>query len=327
MSVIRFSPTDLARTRFATSPTWETVVSWGVQRRPQRSPHHRTWLAPAIRAAGRPGFAEHARLLDAFVRPHAWMPDFLTPPPTTAAPDFEEELAVVAATPPEVVRADILATDPKRPLSRLGLRVADDPEAWLPRLVEALRGWHAVAIAPHWPRMQTLLEADIAFRAATITKHGPGRMFESVHERLRWHDDRLLLDDGEDFDLRLGGQGMPLMPSLFFLSGPALTVRPESPPLLVYGARAAGTLWETRRTPPADAALGALVGGTRARVIALLEAPATTTAIAIRLGLAPAAVSGHLRVLHEAGVASRHRHGREVFYVLTDLGRRLVEGG
>lgn len=327
MTVLRFSPADLAGTRFAMSPTWETVCSRWVLRRPERSPHHRTWLREATRADAQASFARHARVLDAFVRPSTWLPDFLTPPPSTASPDFEAELAVVAATPPDVVRADILATRASRPLTAFARQVADDPGAWLPAVVDAVRAWHRVAVAAHWPRMQTLLESDIAYRAATFARHGPGRMFESIHESLSWHDDALHVDDPHDTDIRLAGGGMPLMPSLFFTNRPAVTVRPESPPSLVYAARAAGTLWDTRRTPPADQALGALLGASRARLLALLEAPATTTQAATRLDLAPAAVSAHLKVLHEGGLVSRHRHGREVFYVLTDLGRRLVEHG
>ena len=319
MSVIRFRPPDLAHTRFAISPARETVVSWGVQRRPERRPDHRAWVTAARRSAARPSFAGHARLLDALVRAHAWTPDFLTPPPPSASPDFEDELAAVAATPPEVVRDDIAATERKRPVMKLGRQVAEDPVTWLPAVVEALRAWHHLAIAPHWPRMQTVLEADIAYRAATFAERGPGWMFESMHASLRWQDDRLRVDDAADLDVRLAGKGLPVLPSLFHRGAPVLTARP----MLVYRARDAGSFWDTRRTPP-EATLAALVGPSRARVMALLEAPVTTTSVATRLRLAPAAVSSHLKVLHEAGLASRHRHGREVFYVLTDLGRRLL---
>lgn len=322
MSVVHFTSADRARTRFAISPIWETVLSWGVHKRPQRSPH-RTWVTAAARAAGRASFAEHATLLDALVGPHARLPAFLTPPPGTAAPDFTAELEVLATTPPAEVHADVEATEGRRP-TRLARSVAEDPEAWLPRVVEAVHAWHRLAIAPHWGRMQTVLEADIAHRAAVLAEHGPGAMFESIDDSLTWAEDLLRVADGADLDVRLSGQGMPLLPCIFSTRGPGLTVRPGSAPLLVYRARAAGTLWQPRRRPPANAALGALLGPSRARVLALLDAPATTTGVATRLGAGAPTVNAHLKVLTEAGLASRHRHGREVFYVVTDLGRRLL---
>lgn len=328
MSVVRFTSEDLVRPRFAVSPVRETVSSWGVHRGADRSAHHRTWTTAATRAAGRASFAEHAALLDVFVRPDAWPPDFLTPLPGTAAPDLaadlEAELAAVAATPPDVVRATVLATQrPQRPTG-LARAVAEDPDTWLPRLVEAVRDWHRLVIAPSWGRMHTVLEADIAYRTDVLAEHGPGRMFTSIDNSLTWAGEVLRVEDGADLDVHLTGTGLPLLPGLFLTHGPVPTVRPGSPPLLVYRARAAGALWARRRRPPADVGLGALLGPSRAGVLAVLETPDTTTAVATRLGLGAPSVNAHLKVLTAAGLTSRHRHGREVFYVLTDLGRRLL---
>ncbi|MGN6869399.1 MAG: hypothetical protein ACTHMY_13450 [Solirubrobacteraceae bacterium] len=49
--------------------------------------------------------------------PSRAIPDFLTPRPTRFAPSFEDEVAIVRATPPEIVRRDLIAThapDPAR---------------------------------------------------------------------------------------------------------------------------------------------------------------------------------------------------------------------
>ena len=72
--------------------------------------------------------------------------------------------------------------------------------------------------------------------------------------------------------------------------------------------------------PPAAAgALARLLGGTRATILASLDAPTSTTDLAARLGLSPAGVSRHLVVLRDAGLLTATRHGHEVRYGRTRL--------
>jgi hypothetical protein len=321
---VLFTWADLASTRFAISPLWETVSSRWALHAPERCPHHKPWVHRARAANHRPGFADQARLLDAFITDGRWIPDFLTPPPTSPLAGIDEELDRVLATPPEVVSADIEATAAKLPLTPLARRIAADPAPWVRQLTDALRRWYDLAVKPDWPRMRALLESDIAFRAKTFADFGPGRLFESIHPSLSWHGTELRQEFSGHQRLELRGDGMPLFPSIFLSGKPALTVRPESSVCMAYAARAIGTLWETGRAVRRDSALSALVGPTRARLMAMLEAPGSTTQLALRTGLTPAAVSRHLLVLHHADLASRHRQGKEVFYVLTDLGRQLL---
>lgn len=324
MTTVRFSPADLAHVRFAVSPLWETAASrWALQQ-PERRPHHRTWVTAARRADARKDFAAHKRLLDAFIIDRVWLPDFITPPPRRPLPEFGEELSVMTATDPAVASADILEITRQTPLTPIAREVARDPAPWIPALAEALQRWHDLVITPHWPRMQALLEADIALRGRAAAADGVGRMLQAIHPTLTWTGDTLVQEDRLSNEMRLDGSGMPLMPSVFFGGKPAFTVRPESPVSLVYAARGVGALWETRRVKPADQALGALLGSTRGRLMGMLEAPASTKSLATRLHLSPASVSQHLSVLHDASLVSRHRHGKEVFYVLTDLGRQLL---
>ncbi|MEV4875364.1 ArsR/SmtB family transcription factor [Streptomyces cyaneofuscatus] len=67
-----------------------------------------------------------------------------------------------------------------------------------------------------------------------------------------------------------------------------------------------------------------LLGRGRASVLRRLGGPLTTAGLADRLGLAPSTVSEHLSVLADAGVVTRHRVGRSVYYQLTDTGRSLL---
>ena len=54
--------------------------------------------------------------------------------------------------------------------------------------------------------------------------------------------------------------------------------------------------------------------------------PATTTALARRLGVTPSAVSQHLAVLYRGGLADRWRSGRTVLYQTSELGLALLAG-
>ncbi|MEE3918856.1 hypothetical protein V2I01_11725 [Micromonospora sp. BRA006-A] len=151
--------------------------------------------------------ADRVRPLTDLARPRRWLPDFLTPAARPDA-DMADQLDHIAATPPDVVVQDLLATVPSRPLSPFGRALLADPAGLLPQLVEAVRVWYEEAIAPDWPRMRALLDADVAYRAAQLAEGGAGRLFEQLHPSLRWLGDRVVSDDPfeRDFDLR-GGAG------------------------------------------------------------------------------------------------------------------------
>ncbi|WP_371364470.1 ArsR/SmtB family transcription factor [Jatrophihabitans sp. GAS493] len=117
---------------------------------------------------------------------------------------------------------------------------------------------------------------------------------------------------------------MTLLPSLFvrYASTP---ITPQEPPLLMYAARGIGTLWESERTT-APAALEAVLGGVRAGLLNLLASPASSTELALRLGVSPSAVNQHLRPLRDAGLLISARHGRSMLYLRSALGDQLVAG-
>jgi len=69
-----------------------------------------------------------------------------------------------------------------------------------------------------------------------------------------------------------------------------------------------------------------LLGAPRARLLEALCSPATTTALARRLGVTPSAVSQHLVVLHRGGLVDRRRSGRTLLYQTSELGLALLDG-
>ena len=74
------------------------------------------------------------------------------------------------------------------------------------------------------------------------------------------------------------------------------------------------------------AALAALLGRSRARLLVELGTPAGTSQLARSLGMAPGAVGDHLAVLRTTGLLVSARSGRSVLYRRTALGDALVAG-
>ncbi len=193
-------------------------------------------------------------------------------------------------------------------------------------VADALEAYWDLLLAPHWPRMRAVLDADVAYRGRQLANGGAAALFADLDGRLRW-DGRTLHIDGhhDDLDIDVAGRGLPLTPSLF-ARGTIGLVDQALPPYLTYPARGRAELWDG---PPSAAApiLAALLGGSRARLLADLDEPSSTTELARRHGLSPGSVSQHLQVLHRAGLLRRSRAGRTVFYRRSLLGDRLSAGG
>lgn len=316
---------DLAAVRFAYSPLHEVVLSLRLMNDPGLGPIHLPWTR---RLPGRlAGSGVDTALLVAMVSRTRTIPDFLSPRPAVFSAPIEEELAMVARTPPERVRRDIRTTHIRNPFpARVSSVPTDSPEA-LSSLRDELcdqlfRYWRATLEQP-WPRMRLLLEADITHRARRLALEGAGGLFADIHPDLEWQDGVLRIHrmvshhtvDG-------GGRGLLLVPSVF-AHKPAPPAGPEEPPMVVYPCRAAATMWEAPDAADPDA-LDALVGTPRAHLLRLLTDPLPTVELARRLRVTPSAVSQHLRVLAGSGLVTRARHGRMVLYRRTSLGDQLI---
>jgi len=72
-------------------------------------------------------------------------------------------------------------------------------------------------------------------------------------------------------------------------------------------------------------AIEELLGPARARLLGALRSPSTTSALALRFGVTPSAVSQHLAVLHRSGLVDRERSGRRVLYQASELGLALLD--
>jgi DNA-binding transcriptional ArsR family regulator len=163
-------------------------------------------------------------------------------------------------------------------------------------------------------------------RARQVAEHGAGHLFNDLHSTLKWDDNTLRMvrrHCGLSRDET--GPGLLLTPSAF--AAHVLTVsRPPHPPQLAYPARGTGTLWEHRPAARAEA-IAVVLGRSRTILLPELEAPASTTELALRTGISAAGVSQHLTALRDAGMVSAHRAGRSVLYARTAVAESLLASG
>ncbi len=311
-----FTPDDVARIRFAFSPLAEAVLSLIVLRDPGSHALHLPWVRATRPLAARLDLSE----LFALVPVHGDTADFLTPPPSSPLPDFAGELESVRATPPGRVAAE-LARVPGLPAAVAG-PIRADPHAAIARLAATLQEYWDITLAPHWPRIAALLEADVLWRSKRLATGGATALFEDLHETITWRGGHLTAADPHDHSGSLAGEGLLLVPAVMTWPGVRKMIAPYQPQL-VYPARGIATLWETGPLP-APRALAALIGPTRAAILTALAEPSSTTALARRLHVTPGAVSQHLSVLRDAGTVTCSRVGRQVLYRRTPTGDTLA---
>ncbi|MFB6599592.1 ArsR/SmtB family transcription factor [Streptomyces diastaticus] len=317
---------DLLKCRFALSPLWETVAAVRTLADPRRQAYHLPWLRKL-----RPELDEKqlSPLLTLLPRT-GYTPDFLTPPPTGPLSEIEDELARVADTPLAHVREELRRClhGPERktpPRPEVADRLLADPARTLAQLVTLIRTCWNWLIAPQWPQLRDLLDADIAVRSRQLAEGGLHRMLTELHPTITWHEPGALhIAAPHRTRHPLGGQGLLLLPSAFVW--PTLTVVVEAPwqPTLIYPARGVGDLWQSSPHPSASQSLQRLIGRTRARVLTSLHKPVSTSTLARNLSLSPATVSGHLTALRDADLVTRYRVGRTVYYAPTALGTALT---
>ncbi len=342
--VLELDVADLAATRFAISPLSETVraiqlladrdtpmvnapwVRWARSElgwRPLRLP----WLWPLI-VNGLPIY-----------------PEFLVPAPEVRMPELGAELARLRATPAVAVRASLHRVWERHPWPESARELAARPRESLAEIAAEIGECHDRLIAPHWERIRPVLEADISYRAGLLAGGGARSLFSDLHPDLRWSGGTLTLTDTDQgpspFKIRLGPDGVVLMPSIFNWPQVSLSRATSTQTIMLYPARGAATVWEDPvwkgEAWPGGARAGtaggreeaaeALLGAPRVRLLAALGSPATTTALARRLGVTPSAVSQHLAVLHRGGLVDKRRSGRAVLYQTTGLGLALLQGG
>ncbi|TGB05869.1 ArsR family transcriptional regulator [Streptomyces sp. MZ04] len=311
----------LAGSRFVVSPLAEATASlFALERRTATHPGERSWLEthlPAYRerVAAEPGLGELVRaVLGDRTR---WIADFLTPTPTgDGEPEFGDELARIRETPDEAARAH-LTVSLGGPLPAVLLRPGPAD-----RMADLLEWVWTRTVLPRWPRVRTVIEADVIARTAQLSQGGWAAALNGMRPGMRWLGESRLQVNTHDYPPReISGARLlfvPVTPRQGWVSWDAADRY-----AVVYPC--SGVLAEADRAAAVPEPLGRLIGPARAAVLVLLATPKSTSQLVTLTGQGLGSVGRHLRVLLDAGLVRRRRTGRSVLYFRTAAGEVLVE--
>jgi DNA-binding transcriptional ArsR family regulator len=338
--VLELGVADLAGTRFAISPVHETLRALPLLADHDRSAVNRPWVRWARAELDRRSL-RLPRVWPLIVNGLLYMPEFLFPAPEGKSPSLAEELTAACATPAEAVRRSLRNVFGEGQWPDAAVELFERPRESLAEIAAEVAEYYDRLIAPHWERIRSVLEADISYHAALLAGGGARSLFSDLHPDLNWSAGRLFMSDTDtqhpDPEVTLGPDGLVLLPSVFSWPDWSIKKATSTQTTMMYPARGAATVWQGGVVSPvaagvtaagvsADvAALEALVGPPRARLLGALRSPATTSALALRFGVTPSAVSQHLAVLHSSGLVDRERTGRRVLYQTSELGLALLD--
>jgi DNA-binding transcriptional ArsR family regulator len=315
----RFEKEALTRVRFAVSPMLETIRSVTALDDPAGRALHLPWAERTRPLTGHLDLSP----LRALQKSGTYNPDFVNPPPNGPLVEFEDELAVMIATPAAQIRAEVRNAYPEGVPDVLE-PLLEHPRRAIRELADLMRVYWELSLAEHWPRIRSLLEHDILYRARQITDGGTERLFGDLDPGVNWADGVISMECGDDdTTLHLDERGLLLLPSAFVWPKVTFVTAPPWQPTLIYPARGVGMLWEPERPATPDA-LARLIGYNRAAILTALDRPRSTTELARVLELSGGGVSQHLTVLRDAGLVSGRRLQRAVLYLRSADGDALV---
>ncbi|MFI1335827.1 ArsR family transcriptional regulator [Streptomyces sp. NPDC020845] len=244
-------------------------------------------------------------------------PLFLDPP----SQGFDDGVEQVLSATTSFVRTELRRVHipgyPPAPWTRLlGDR---DREAWH-ILEKAVRAGHEDVLAGSWDRIRAGFDAERAWRIQLLAGQGIRATLASLSRGARWRGTTLEFDSPDDVEITLDGQGVTLLPSVFWTGRP-LVGRYAQGTFLIYPAVTPLPLLDD---PTTTSALAALLGRTRAALLEQLTRPRTTTDLARDLGVAKSSVSEHTKTLRDAHLITAQRDGKTVWHSCTPLGLSLV---
>jgi hypothetical protein len=335
--VVELGVADLAASRFAISPLCETIKALLLLAQPAPPEVNLAWVRWARVELER----EPLRV------PTVWplvvnglsvYPEFLVPAPAGRHPAFADELARLAGTSATSVRASLcrvfgsagdLRPGPASTWPASAVDLYCRPAETLARIAAELAECHRRLLAPYWERINSVLEADIGYRTGLLASGGLRSLFGDMHPDLHWSAGTLTLADADtgqsEVRVQLGPGGLVIIPSVFVWPVVSVSKATSTQTVMVYPARGSATVWYgTEHQDASGTAAENLLGPSRARLLAALRSPASTTSLARQLGVTPGAVSQQLAFLHRGGLVDRSRSGRTVLYQATELGLSLL---
>ncbi|TDV48847.1 winged helix-turn-helix domain-containing protein [Actinophytocola oryzae] len=316
---IYFQEADLSRVRVAKAPDplWETVLGlYRLGADAAGPPVFARWQRQAKAAVHEQRLHGAVGLLRDLVPRVGYFPDFLTP--AEAGTGLSEGLAALRDTPGHRLAHDLRYAARTRRLSTWTGRLADGDRDVLDELVDAVASVHRTVVRPVWDDIEAAVGVERSLRGAALLDGGVEAMLSTLRPVLRWDPPVLSADYPTPLDLHLDGRGLLLIPSYFCWGKPVTLADPTLRPVLVYPVEHPPT-WLDGVAGTRAGALEALLGRTRAAVMAALVVPSTSTELSARLGISTASASEHVGVLRDAGLVVSHRSGRTVQHALTPV--------
>lgn len=309
---IHFDPADLGRVSIA--PTLDPLSEVALAARALRHPGAPRQVG-AWRHDVRSRLAPQMRPLFELVPGPPGFPDFLTPAPD---PSLDRSLRMLLEVETARIAEELDGFSLTSPWCR---RLASGDAAARRELAVAIRAFDAVALSPFERQRRHGFAATQSSWAEAVLAGGVEQLLGSLHPDCRWSDPVLSFDSGGDYvnDIYLRGRGLLLYPSAF-TPDPLVLDQPDRPPLVTVPV-AGPVSWAHAVTGDE---LAALVGCTRAAVLAALMQSASTTELARRTGISLASASEHARVLRGSGLVATHREAGSAKHRLTPLGRQLL---
>lgn len=200
------------------------------------------------------------------------------------------------------------------------------------QFVDGLAGLYSVLVAPYEAPLTELFMGDRAVRMRQLVSGGVERLLaELAPQWLRWNPPVLevRMVNRIEFDLKLDGRGILLVPSMF---GTRAIVDDDAQPqpTLSYPAGHDQPLRRLTTFAPGASksmsAISALLGKTRAAVLTTIaEHPGCSTKeLASFVGIAPASASEHATILRNAGLVTTSRYRNAAVHHVTELGAALL---
>ena len=280
---------------------------------------------------------------------HRYVADFLTPHPQRPRESRDGMVEAIVATPEEEIAYQLdFAFDgrPVHPEFAAGFESEQHYLGWRrrpPQLIQdllaaggeralayeaaaAVGRFFDAAIAEEWTLASAVLDADIAYRADLIANHGLSAMLDSLGADLGWDGHQLSLPRPFEAIVDWADDGVLFIPCTAHAG--ALLYAAERPrtPALTYAARGIAALWSGRPQGGDSAAVGQLIGSTRATILRQLADPRSTKDLSRLLGHSPGTISYHLGALKRGGLVTSRRSGRGVIYRPTALGDAFLSG-
>ena len=200
---------ELAATRFACSALQETVASLRVLDDPTAHTMHLPWYRDVAAQAARLELG----LLRALVPADGYAPDFISPPPDSPLPDLDADLARVAATPHDRVRAEIAELFGMRTTAGgggTGGRPGGWPADGRRPAATVVRGRPGRPLAPG---PCPAAGRHLLPRPPPVARGGTRALFSELHPSVRWHPGgRLELAIAYEAPVALDQRGLLLVP-------------------------------------------------------------------------------------------------------------------